>query len=186
MLGYSCNKTVYTCVFSTRGYSNKLNMVDKKEKDKTDGLHPANFSHEKVQREYKALSKEIQGDETILVVEDEEQVRELVVEMLKTYGYRVLDAYNGKKAIEIYNKYNNDIQLILTDVVMPEIDGAELYKRIQSIIPDIKVLYMSGYTDDIIAEHGVLNEGVTFLQKPIMVDVLPAKVREALDKPPIK
>ena len=124
---------------------------------------------------------EIIGHETLLVVEDEEQVRELVIEMLETHGYHVLEASNGKEAISIYNKNRDSINLILTDVVMPEMGGKKLIQSLNNFKEGTKVLYMSGYTDNIIGHHGVLNEGVVFLQKPFTLSNLSQKVRKSLE-----
>ena len=158
-------------------------MIDKKEKDKTDGLPVTNLSSEKdkVKHEREVLSNDIQGTETILVVEDEEQVRELVTEMLKTYGYKVLDAYNGKNAIEIYNQNYESIRLILTDVVMPEMGGKKLIESLVNFKKDTKVLYMSGYTDNAIDEQGILEPGTEFIQKPFSPFDLLKKIRQVLD-----
>jgi len=136
---------------------------------------------EKVQMERKALSSEIQGNETILVVEDEEQVRELVIEMLRTYGYTVLGASNGRKAIEIYNDKIDDISLILTDVVMPEMGGRKLIESLVNFKEGTKVLYMSGYTDNAIDEQGILAPGTEFIQKPFSPFDLLKKIRQVLD-----
>jgi len=156
---------------------------NKKDIDIADDLSMTNLSSEKekVKQEKNALTQEIQGDETILVVEDEEQVRELVVEMLKTYGYKVLDAFNGKKAIEIYNKNSDEIRLILTDVVMPEMGGKKLIESLVNFKEGTKVLYMSGYTDNAIDEQGILEPGTEFIQKPFSPFDLLKKIRDVLD-----
>ena len=127
--------------------------------------------------------KEIpRGTETILVVEDEEDVRKLAVRILERQGYKVLEASQGLDAFLIAEKYKDLIHLLVTDVVMPKIGGRELADRIAEIRPEIKVLYMSGYTDNAIVHHGVLGEGMEFIQKPFTVDGLARKVREVLDK----
>ena len=127
--------------------------------------------------------KEIpRGTETILVVEDEEDVRKLAVRILERQGYKVLEASQGLDGFLIAEKYEDLIHLLVTDVVMPKISGRELADRIAEIRPEIKVLYMSGYTDNAIVHHGVLGEGMKFIQKPFTVDGLARKVREVLDK----
>ena len=127
--------------------------------------------------------KEIpRGTETILVVEDEEDVRKLAVRILERQGYKVLEASQGLDAFLIAEKYEDLIHLLVTDVVMPKISGRELADRIAEIRLEIKVLYMSGYTDNAIVHHGVLGEGRKFIQKPFTVDGLARKVRELLDK----
>jgi two-component system cell cycle sensor histidine kinase/response regulator CckA len=122
------------------------------------------------------------GSETILVVEDEEEVRKLVVRGLEGQEYRVLDAPQGLDAFLIAEEHQGPIHLLVTDVVMPKVNGCELAERIASIRPGIKVLYMSGYTDNAIAHHGILDKGMNFLQKPFTVDGLTRKVREVLDR----
>ena len=122
------------------------------------------------------------GHETILVVEDEEPVRRLAMRVLKGQGYRVLEAEDGDKAFMFCEKFKEPIHLILTDVVMPGLSGRKLAERLQQIHPEAKVLYMSGYTDNAIAHHGILEPGINFIQKPFTVGSLSRKVREVLDK----
>ncbi len=120
------------------------------------------------------------GTETILFVEDEESVRELVTEYLAARGYRVLEASDGVKALEIASRHDGEIQLLITDVVMPQLSGRELASRVSAGRPGLKVLYISGYTDDSIFRHGVLEGGMAFLQKPFNLKALAAKIREVL------
>jgi two-component system cell cycle sensor histidine kinase/response regulator CckA len=122
------------------------------------------------------------GHETILLVEDNEQVRSLVFTMLKRMGYTVLAASNGRQALSVADSHEGPLHLLLTDVVMPEMNGKELFAKTARKHPDLKVLYTSGYTDQVIAHRGVLNRGVAFIQKPFTVDSLAAKVREVLDQ----
>lgn len=122
------------------------------------------------------------GRETILVVEDEETVRKLAVRLLKRQGYKVLEASGGGEAFVLCEKYKEPIHLILSDVVMPGMSGREVVERLQKIHPEAKVLYMSGYTDNVIVHHGILEEGIEFLQKPFTLEGLARKVREVLDK----
>jgi CheY-like chemotaxis protein/two-component sensor histidine kinase len=122
------------------------------------------------------------GSETIIVVEDEEVVRKLVVQILKRQGYKVLEGGRPSEALHICNKYDSPINLLVTDVVMPEMSGRELAEHLKSIRPGVKVLYISGYTENAIVHHGVLEKGVNYIQKPFMMDVLTQKVREVLDK----
>ena len=124
-----------------------------------------------------------EGTETILLVEDDEMVRKLVNEVLDNEGYRPLEAANGVAALSICAQYEEPIHLLLTDVVMPEMSGRELANRLAAVRPELKVLYMSGYTDDVIVHHGVLDEGTEFIQKPFTPDVLARKIREVLDRP---
>jgi DNA-binding NtrC family response regulator len=124
------------------------------------------------------------GEETILVVEDEEKVRKLIVGILTQQGYKVLEASYGDDALSMLGKHKVPIHLILVDVVMPGMSGPDLVKRLVSLHPKMKVLYMSGYTDSTIVHHGVLEKGVNYVQKPFTMDGLAKKVREVLDKDP--
>ncbi len=121
------------------------------------------------------------GSETILVVEDEDQVRELASRILRWHGYRVLEAANGGEGLLVCEQHQGPIHLILSDVIMPRMSGQDMAQRIRSLRPEAKLLFMSGYTDDAIARHGVLDEEVNFIGKPFSVVKLAAKVREILD-----
>ncbi len=131
----------------------------------------------KERREFTELS----GSETVLLVEDEDLVLEMVTSTLQKAGYQVLSAKNGTEAIQRWEIYVNPIQLLLTDVVMPEMSGRELSNRLTSLNPDLKVIYMSGYTDDAIVHHGILDSGIVYLQKPFTPNVLLEKIRKVLD-----
>jgi PAS domain S-box-containing protein len=131
----------------------------------------------------RAVSEEIpRGSETILAVEDEEEVRKLTVQVLRGQGYTVLEASTGEEALKVAKETGGDgIGLLLTDVVMPGISGPELARSLEPLLPKIKVLYMSGYTDNAIVHHGVLDEEVNYIQKPFTLSSLARKVREILD-----
>ena len=122
----------------------------------------------------------LNGSETILLVEDDAALRELNREQLKSLGYNVLAAANGEAALQMVKEYGGEIHLLLTDVVMPGINGRELGERLQEQRPAIKVLYVSGYTENVIQQE-ILNSGVAFLQKPFGREVLGKKLRELLD-----
>ncbi len=122
----------------------------------------------------------LKGDETILVVEDHEDVRTLTVKILNSYGYHVIEASNGAEALAAARNHVGPIHLLLTDVVMPGMNGKELSDRLRQLQPDLKVLFTSGYTADVIARRGVLEENVAYLPKPFSPERLAAKVREAL------
>lgn len=122
------------------------------------------------------------GHETILLVEDETEILELGKMILESFGYSVLAADTPAEAISLANKNAAAIDLLITDVVMPGMNGRELAVKLAPIIPDLTCLFMSGYTADVIAHRGVLDEGVHFIQKPFSMQNLAAKVREALDK----
>ena len=122
-----------------------------------------------------------QGSETVLIVEDEMSVRRLTHQFLEGNGYHVLEAIEGREAMRVSEHYGGPIHLLLTDVVMPGMSGCELVKTLAPLRPEMKVLHMSGYTDDAITGHGNLGRGSTFLQKPFTLDCLARKVRGALD-----
>jgi PAS domain S-box-containing protein len=121
------------------------------------------------------------GTETVLVVEDDEAVRELTKEILQRSGYRVFDAGNPREAIQVASECGAAIDLLLTDVVMPESEGLPLFERLAKSRPALRVLYMSGYADEAVVRHGVLAAGTPFLQKPFTPHVLARKVRAVLD-----
>ena len=126
-------------------------------------------------------TKTPRGVETLLVVEDEAEVRALVRDALAMTGYKVLEAADGRAALRIAEEEAGDIHLLVTDVVMPGLNGAQVADRIKASHPETRVLYMSGYTDDRIGHHGVLTPGTILLSKPFTPDALARKVREALD-----
>jgi two-component system cell cycle sensor histidine kinase/response regulator CckA len=121
------------------------------------------------------------GTETILLVEDEESVRSMVSKILQSKGYTVLEARHGNEAIEASERYEGSINLMVTDVIMPQMSGRELAERLAPMRPEMHVLYMSGYPDNTIVQHGVLEPGTAFLQKPFTINALELKVREILD-----
>jgi signal transduction histidine kinase len=121
------------------------------------------------------------GGETILLVEDEARVRKLIVDVLSGRGYRVLEATRGEEALRICQAHSTDIDLAVVDVVMPEMNGPELMRRIQPLCPRVRVLFISGYTDEAMVHHGIAESGAAFLQKPFVPDQLARKVREVLD-----
>lgn len=122
----------------------------------------------------------VHGNETVLLVEDEKLVLRIVTGMLETLGYKVLAARNPLEAMAIFEKLEEPVDLVLTDVVMPKMSGKELRDRLVALKPDTRVLFMSGYTADAIAHHGVLEEGVQFLPKPFNIKALSLKIREVL------
>ncbi len=125
------------------------------------------------------------GKETILVVEDEAMILEMTVTMLRRLGYTIIAAATPSEALQLARHYADKIDLLMTDVVMPEMNGRDLAANLLSLYPGLKCLFMSGYTANVIAHHGVLEEGVHFLQKPFSRKDLAAKIRESLAPPGI-
>ena len=123
----------------------------------------------------------VTGFEAILVVEDEARVRKLIVDVLTARGYRVLEATRGEDALRISRGHKGPIDLAVVDVVMPEISGPDLVRQLTHQRPKLRVLYISGYTDEAIVHHGIPESGTAFLQKPFLPDALARKVREVLD-----
>jgi two-component system, cell cycle sensor histidine kinase and response regulator CckA len=121
------------------------------------------------------------GTETILLVEDEDGIRALVRQLLSRQGYTVIESRNGGEALLLCERHQGKIDLLLTDVVLQQMSGRELAQRLTLVRPEMRVLYISGYTDDAIVQHGVLNAGTAFLQKPFTTDALIRKVRQLLN-----
>jgi CheY-like chemotaxis protein len=121
------------------------------------------------------------GFETVLIVEDDDNLRKFAQEVLLLHGYKVLDAENGEDALRVCKKHDGQIDLMIADVVMPKMSGREAAERLQPLYPQMKVIYVSGYTDNTIVHHGVLAPGLNFLEKPFTLEGLARKVREALD-----
>jgi two-component system, sensor histidine kinase ChiS len=130
-----------------------------------------------------AWKGDLRGTETVLLVEDEDQILNLAQRILCQYGYTVLAARSPEAALKLAEQHSGRIHLLITDVVMPGMNGRELRKRLVALQPELRCLYMSGYTADVIAHHGVLDEGVQFLQKPFSIESFAERVREALKQP---
>jgi PAS domain S-box-containing protein len=124
----------------------------------------------------------VQGKETILLVEDEEQVRAVALEILRQYGYTVLPASDGDDALEVAANFDAPIHLVVTDIIMPTMNGRELFTKLSLSRPGLKSLFMSGYSEDVIAHHGVLEAGVNFIQKPFSLHAFASRVRQVLDQ----
>jgi two-component system cell cycle sensor histidine kinase/response regulator CckA len=123
------------------------------------------------------------GRETILLVEDEDMVRTFAKTVLERQGYTVFDAANGGEALLLSQKIETPIHLLVTDVIMPNLNGKELYQHLRRLRSGLRVLYMSGYTESVIGTHGLLDEGIHFMQKPFTIKALAVKVREVLEDP---
>ncbi|MFZ4858960.1 MAG: response regulator [Desulfuromonadaceae bacterium] len=121
------------------------------------------------------------GQETILLVEDEPGILQITSQLLGTQGYTLLTAGTPGEAMRLAQEHVGEINLLITDVIMPEMNGKTLANKLQSLNPQLKCIYMSGYTADVIAQHGVLDEGVYFIQKPFSLPSMAAMVREVLD-----
>jgi len=116
-------------------------------------------------------------------VEDDELVRDFSTTILREYGYSVLEAHDGYEALNMCSTYEGSVHILVTDVVMPGMNGRELAQKIKSLCPATKVLYISGYTDNAIVRHGVLDAGTAFLQKPFTSETLIRKIREVIYTP---
>lgn len=121
------------------------------------------------------------GNETVLIVDDSPAVRDLASHILRHQGYQVIVAESADHCLEIVDRQRERINLLLTDLIMPVMNGRELYERLHSVQPAMKVLYMSSYTDDIVTRHGIEPEAVSFIQKPFTIETLAARVRNVLD-----
>ena len=142
---------------------------------------PQSLDKSPSRQEQAPAEQRLDGVETILLVEDEARVRKLIIDVLTGRGYKVLEATRGEEALRLCGLDKNKIHLSVVDVVMPEMSGPDLVRKIARLRPGMRVLYISGYTDEAIIHHGILNSGAAFLQKPFLPDVLARKVREVLD-----
>ncbi len=127
-------------------------------------------------------TKPLRGNETVLLVEDERQLRELFQIVLQENGYNVLAASDGTEAILLSERHPGALHLLISDVVMPQVGGREVAERMAAMRPNMKVLFMSGYTDDAVMRDGILDTEANFLQKPFTPSALAKKVREVLDR----
>jgi signal transduction histidine kinase len=173
--------TVYGIVRQNRGY---IHVDSELEKGTTFKIYLPRTEEVRVpgrasEEDLPAIS--VRGSETVLIVEDEEQVRELASQILASHGYQVLVARNGPEALRTSGQHDGSIHLLLTDVVMPEMNGQELAERLLLQRPDTRVLFMSGYSHDVIAHHRVRDGEIDFLPKPFSLEGLTHKVRIVLD-----
>ena len=170
---------IYGVVKQNRGF---LNVYSEPGKGSTFRVYLPRYNDEQQQLVRQPSDNPVtQGLETILLVEDEPMILTMTTAMLERLGYMVLPAGTPSKAIQLVREYSDTIHLLITDVIMPEMNGRELVKQVVQFQPDLKCLFMSGYTANVIAQHGVLEEGVNFIQKPFSHRELAAKVREVLD-----
>jgi CheY-like chemotaxis protein len=172
--------TVYGIIKQNNGFAN---VYSEPGRGTTFRIYlPRHGTEVSVAEEEKEELKVPGGTETVLIVEDEEAVLDLSKNMLEKLGYRVLAARKSDQAICLVQEHEDNIDLLLTDVVMPDMNGRELAGRLGSVRPGMKYLYMSGYTANVIAHHGILDQGVNFIPKPFTLKELGQKVREALDE----
>ena len=172
--------TVYGIVKQTGGDIYVYSEVDKGTTFKI--YFPRVFEPGEELAKKEAGKEALRGEETILVLEDDAVVRKLSAAILKNQGYTVLEAEAGGEALLVCEQYKKPIHLILTDVVMPKMSGAEFIEQLKQVRKDFKVLYMTGYADNAITHHGLLGKGINLIQKPFSIENLARKVREVLDK----
>jgi two-component system cell cycle sensor histidine kinase/response regulator CckA len=142
---------------------------------------PRVISGQAVEKQVSIKDTVARGTETILVVEDDEVVRDFVTNMLEALGYRVLAAEDSDHGIEVAKTFEGEIDLLLTDVVMPRMNGRELYEMLRRTRSGIRVLFMSGYTTNVIGHQCVIDEGVPFIAKPFTIHSIAQKIRNVLD-----
>lgn len=170
--------TVYGIVKQSSGF---INVYSEPGQGTTFHIYLPRCEEENVVVQEAAASEVLKGQgETVLLVEDEVAIVRLATAMLEDLGYRIMTANTPAKALRLAESHQGDIQLLLTDVVMPEMNGRELAMQIQKIYPNLKILYMSGYTANAIAHHGILNDGINYIQKPFSRTDLSIRVREVL------
>jgi CheY-like chemotaxis protein len=159
-----------------------INVISKSGKGTTFIVYLPLIEPEREEKRPEELLTPKRGTETILIAEDDETIRVLTGEVLKQYGYSIIEAKDGKEAIQKFMEHRDKIQLLILDLIMPEKNGKEAYDEIRKSRPDIKALFVSGYAADIIQKKGILNQGLHFVFKPISPVHLLKKVREILDK----
>ncbi|MCB2174111.1 response regulator, partial [bacterium] len=184
MDGDTCAQ-VFEPFFTTKGQHSGTGLTSKPGRGTTFTIHlPAtDRDFNQVEEEQEASHTQVQGSETILLAEDDLNLRTMVETVLQRHGYTVLPAADGRQAAELAQSYPGRIDLLLTDVVMPEMNGRQLYEHLAGLYPSIKTLYMSGYTAEVLADEGAFDHRTELVQKPFSVMDLLARVRAALDRP---
>ena len=172
--------TVYGIIKQNNGF---INVYSEPGQGTTFRIYlPRHLGKAEQARTEDVTQRPLSGHETILLVEDDPAMLKMAAVMLKRQGYTVLAANTPGEAIRLAKEHAGEIHLLLTDVVMPEMNGRDLAKNLLSLYPHLKRLFASGYTANVIAHHGVLDEGVHFIQKPFSAQDLAAKVRTVLDE----
>ena len=172
--------TIYGIVKQNDGF---VNVYSEPGQGTTFRIYLPRFEGEPAEEKKEQSSGKLQGGgETILLAEDEGAIRDILGRLLGNLGYTVLEAESPEQALTLVNEHAGAIDLLLTDVVMPGMNGRDLAETVKEDYPDLKVIYMSGYTPNVIAHRGILDDGVEFLSKPISRDALTRKVREVLDR----
>jgi len=169
--------TVYGIVKQNGG---NLNVYSEPGKGTTFRIYFPRFVGNIKELEQKPLLESLSGTETILAVEDQPDLLELAKNSLEEFGYKVVTALSPGEAILLCGTCHDEISLLLTDIIMPTMNGKELRSKIEKIKPSIKTVFMSGYTADVITDGGMLDEGVEFIQKPFTPQALAKKVRDVL------
>lgn len=172
--------TVYGIVKQSRGYIQVNSKIGKGTSFKV--YFPAQKDQQVEPITKNKLSNNLSGNETVLIVEDNDAVRQIAIRVLKNYGYDVLDASNAEDAITLCKNFNKKISIVVTDIVMPEINGIQMIKLLREIKDDFKVLYVSGYTKSVVTEEGLLKSGANYLQKPFKPHQLAKAIRDILNR----
>ncbi len=172
--------TVYGIVKQNRGF---INVYSEPGKGTTFRIYLPRYETVEPAKETDSRPSETvpKGEETVLLVEDDKSLTKVYTKFLETLGYKVLPASSPHEAIELAELYQGEIQLLMTDVVMPGMSGKDLWGILKERIPGLKCLFMSGYTANTIVHHGVLEEGVNFIGKPFTIGALASKLRKVLE-----
>ncbi len=171
--------TVYGIVKQNHGF---INVYSEPGRGTTFKIYLPRAREQATEKPAALLEKNLRGKETVLVVEDEAPILALVKNVLERYGYEVLAAESPTKALEMVQGHPGPIQLVITDVVMPEMNGKDLRDKLAQLMPEIRIIFMSGYTANVIAHHGILDEDIHFLQKPFSIKTLLQMMRSVLDR----
>jgi len=170
--------TVYGIIKQNKGF---INVYSEPERGTTFKIYFPAVMEEAERISPRSMTVYLTGTETVLLVEDEQMVRKLAKKVLTQHGYKIIDRNSAEEAFPYCENLDRHIDLLLTDVIMPGMNGRDLYVKLKEKRPDLKALFMSGYTENVIAHHGVLEKGTEFIQKPFTIEALARKVRKVLD-----